>query len=315
MTAVAVDDGVRVDVTLTETPRIVPAIAVAVTDENGASAGPAVKLTSIAGHPNDSRRSPPASAARRSSSSARSRRTLTHRRLWHSAQLSLSDHFNKLDDFDQRSVDLDARVGARLSEEWRAGAIFKYYGVDSDQERHHAVAGQSRHVRELRRRHRVRQPRLVAGAVARAGSRRSMRCGRTGSGEYTTVDIDVRRYSPWRRARPIVATALRDAAVRRGRRRRPDLQRLRARRREHGARPRVRRAGAARTSSSATLEYRVLGRADAQLQRGRAQLLRRPRAGGVRRRRQRLERRPTVSRTASSAATASACVCTFRTST
>src|SRR5471032_16719 len=51
VTGAAEGDGVRVDVTLTETPRMIPAIAVAVTDENGASAGPAVKLTSIAGHP------------------------------------------------------------------------------------------------------------------------------------------------------------------------------------------------------------------------------------------------------------------------
>src|SRR3974390_2967439 len=38
LSAVAVDDGVRVDVMVTETPRIVPAVAVAVTDENGVSA-------------------------------------------------------------------------------------------------------------------------------------------------------------------------------------------------------------------------------------------------------------------------------------
>ena len=51
--AAAVEDGVRIDVTLTETPRFVPAVSVAVTDENGASAGPAVKMTSVKGHPYD----------------------------------------------------------------------------------------------------------------------------------------------------------------------------------------------------------------------------------------------------------------------
>ena len=47
VTSVAVDDGVRLDVTVTETRRIAVGIALAVTDENGASVGPALKMTSI----------------------------------------------------------------------------------------------------------------------------------------------------------------------------------------------------------------------------------------------------------------------------
>ena len=43
LTARVLGDGVQVDVTVTETLRILPSVAVAVTDENGASAGPAVK--------------------------------------------------------------------------------------------------------------------------------------------------------------------------------------------------------------------------------------------------------------------------------
>ena len=53
LTPVAVDAGVRVDVTVTETSRMAAGVALAVTDENGTSVGPALKMTSIAGHPLD----------------------------------------------------------------------------------------------------------------------------------------------------------------------------------------------------------------------------------------------------------------------
>ena len=48
VTAQAQGEGVLVDVALTETLRILPSVSIAVTDENGASAGPAVKML---GHP------------------------------------------------------------------------------------------------------------------------------------------------------------------------------------------------------------------------------------------------------------------------
>ena len=51
--AAPVEDGVRIDVTLNEVPHFIPAVALAVTDENGVSAGPALKMTSIKGHPYD----------------------------------------------------------------------------------------------------------------------------------------------------------------------------------------------------------------------------------------------------------------------
>ncbi len=41
------------DVTVTETSRMAAGIALAVTDEDGMSAGPALKMTSIARHPLD----------------------------------------------------------------------------------------------------------------------------------------------------------------------------------------------------------------------------------------------------------------------
>jgi hypothetical protein len=47
LTPAVVDDGVRVDVTVTETSRMAGGIALTVTDENGASVGPAVKMTRL----------------------------------------------------------------------------------------------------------------------------------------------------------------------------------------------------------------------------------------------------------------------------
>jgi outer membrane protein assembly factor BamA len=206
ITAVAVADGVRVDVTLTETPHIIPAVAIAVTDENGVSAGPAVKMTSIKGHPID------VGVTTRFGGETlgqfhETSQPMTNRRLWHDVHLSLSDHYNKLDDFNQRSVDFDSRVGARLSEEWRAGAIFKYYTTGSD------VSGLTLDpdnfdrffsygaVTEYDDRDSWREP--ARGWFASADAMYT-----TGSGQYATVDLDVRRYNPVARRQTIVTTAL-----------------------------------------------------------------------------------------------------------
>ena len=43
----------QVDVAVTETLRILPSLAVAVADENGASAGPAIRFLSIGGRPQE----------------------------------------------------------------------------------------------------------------------------------------------------------------------------------------------------------------------------------------------------------------------
>ena len=90
---------------MTETSRMAAGIALAVTDENGTSAGPALKMTSIAGHPLDlgviTRFGGETLVAFQEISPQ-----LTNRRLWHSASLSLSDRFNELEQFEQRSVDL-----------------------------------------------------------------------------------------------------------------------------------------------------------------------------------------------------------------
>jgi hypothetical protein len=166
VTAQALDDGVQVDVALTETLRILPAVSIAVTDENGASAGPAVKMLSIAGRPQEM------SATTRFGGETlfefnEASAPLRDRRLWHSVKLAGRDRFNKLDEFDERSLDSGCahwpsrirRVEERrdcpgLSRRQRPG-------------RHHPFPGQSRHVRKLRRHRRIRQPRFMAGAGTR----------------------------------------------------------------------------------------------------------------------------------------------------
>ena len=206
LTAVAVEDGVRVEVTLTETPRIVPAIAVAVTDENGVSAGPAVKLTSIAGHPFEvgvtTRFGGESFGEFREVSPQ-----LTNGRLWHSVKLSVSDHFNQLDQFDQQSVDLDARIGIRSSEQWRSGGIFKLYGVGSGQSGitlspdNHDSFYSAGGVTEYDTRDSWREP-------SRGWFNSIDGLWTTGSGQYSTLNVDVRRYQPVAARQTMVATAL-----------------------------------------------------------------------------------------------------------
>jgi outer membrane protein assembly factor BamA len=206
LTPVVVEDGVRMDVTLTETPRILPAIAVAVTDENGVSAGPAVKMTSIAGHPFDvgvTTRFGGETFGEFHEVSPQ----LTNRRLWHSAKLSVSDHFNKLNQFEQTSVDLDSRIGVRASGRWRHGGIFKFCNTGSDQDgitlspdnhdSFYSVGG----VTEYDDRDSWREP-------SRGWLNSVDALWTTGSGQYATLDVDVRRYQPVAVRQTMVATAL-----------------------------------------------------------------------------------------------------------
>lgn len=206
LTPVGVDDGVRIEVTVTEMPRIAPGIALAVTDENGTSGGPAMKLTSIAGHPVDlgviSRFGGETLVAVQEISPY-----VTNRRLWHSASLSYSDRFNELDQFEQRSVDLDARVGVRSSERWRTGAILKLYSVRSDvtgvtlSADNHDLFESVGGVTEYDDRNSFKEP-------SRGWFNSVDLLWTTGSGQYATLDVDVRRYQPVAARQVLVATAL-----------------------------------------------------------------------------------------------------------
>lgn len=206
LTARDLGDGVELDVTVTETLRLLPSVAVAVTDENGASAGPAVKMLSAGGRPREM------SATTRFGGETlvefnEVSAPLRGRLLWHSARLSARDRFNKLDAFDERSLDLDARIGARASEQWRSGAIFQVYRVGSD--RDGITLSPDRH-----------DTFVSLGAVTEYDSRDSWKepsrgwlnsvdaLWRTGSGSYTTIDVDVRRYQPVAPKQTIVATSL-----------------------------------------------------------------------------------------------------------
>jgi len=206
LTPVAVDDGVRVEVTVSETRRIAAGMALAVTDENGASLGPALKVTSVAGQPIDigviARFGGETLVAFQEISPQ-----LTNRRLWHSASVSLNDRFNELGRFSERSVDLDARIGVYSSERWRTGAIVKFYDVRSDvtgvtlspenRDSFESIGG----VTEYDNRNSFREP--TRGWFTSVDA-----LWTTGSGRYATLDLDVRRYQPLARRQVIVATAL-----------------------------------------------------------------------------------------------------------
>ena len=206
VTARALDDGVEVDVALTETLRILPSVSIAVTDANGASAGPAVKMLSIAGRPQEmsgTTRFGGETLFEFNEASA----PLRDRRLWHSVKLAGRDRFNKLDEFDERSLDLDARIGRRGSEEWKSGAIVQVYRVGSDQDG--ITLSPDNH-----------DTFVSFGGVTEYDSRDSWReptrgwwnsvdaLWRTGTGEYATFDVDLRRYQPVAAHQTIVATTL-----------------------------------------------------------------------------------------------------------
>ena len=206
LTASALGDGVQIEVLLTETLRILPSVAVAVTDQNGASVGPAVKMLSVRGHPHE------ISAMMRfggeTLAEIKEVSPLLHdRRLWHSAKLSLRERFNKLDEFDERSLDLDARVGLRASEPWKIGAIFQVYRVGSDIDGitldpdNHDTFVTFGGVAEYDTRDRWREP-------SRGWWNSFDALWRTGSGQYATVNVDVRRYQPVATRQTLVATAL-----------------------------------------------------------------------------------------------------------
>jgi outer membrane protein assembly factor BamA len=192
LTPTQVGDAVHVNVTVVETLRVLPAISIAVTDEDGASAGPALKLLSVRGHPYDI-----SLTARFGGSTlfefSEASPKLTKTPLWHSAKLALRDRFNKLEEFNERSLDLDTRAGLRRSERFDIGAMFQVYRVSSDEA---GVTISPEGVDTL----------VSAGAIAEYDGRNSRQdpsqgwwssadaLWRTGTGGYATLDIDVRRY-------------------------------------------------------------------------------------------------------------------------
>jgi outer membrane protein assembly factor BamA len=201
-----VSDGVEVAVTTVETPRLFPALSLAITDESGVSVGPAVKLVNIAGRPIDvgivsqfggntvlafSETSP----------------LFTHRRLWHSASLALRDRTNRLESFRERSLDLDARAGVHGGNTWQLGGIFQLYNVYAD-DSSVTLSGEDR------------DSFPGFGGVFIQDTRNSLTTPRrgwwntvdvvkhVGSGTYTTLNLDLRRYQPVTGRQSLVTTVL-----------------------------------------------------------------------------------------------------------
>ena len=109
LTPVAVGDALQLNVTVVETLRVLPALSLAVTDEDGFSIGPSLKLLSRRGRPHE------ISALARFGGStlfefSETSPELTRARLWHSAKVALRDRYNKLNEFDERSIDFDSRA-------------------------------------------------------------------------------------------------------------------------------------------------------------------------------------------------------------
>ena len=206
VTPVDAGDALHVNVVVVETLRVLPILSLAVTDENGVSAGPALKLLSVHGHPHEiSITARFGGSTLFEFSEVSPERTQTP--FWHSARLTLRERYNKLDEFDERSIDLDSRAGFWTSERFKAGGMFQLYQVRSDQS---DITLSPDNVDTL----------VSVGAVADydgRDSRRETRHGwwnsadalwRMGTGGYATLDVDLRRYQRLAHRHGLVATSL-----------------------------------------------------------------------------------------------------------
>ena len=206
MTPVVTGDALSVNVDVVETLRVLPAVSIAVTDENGTSVGPAVKLLSVRGHPHEV-----SLTARFGGSTlfefSETSPELTHSPLWHSSKLALRERYNKLDEFNESSIDLDTRIGLRTSERFKAGAMVQLYQVRADQS---GVTLSSDDVDTI----------WSAGAVADYDTRNSRQdasngwwnsadaAWKMGTGGFASMNIDARRYQQLARQHVLVATSL-----------------------------------------------------------------------------------------------------------
>lgn len=187
-------DGVRLTVSVVETLRVLPAIAIAVTDADGVSAGPTIRLLSVRGRPHEV-----SMTARFGGSTLVEFKEVSpflyNRRLWHLLRTTFEDRHNDLDEFGQQSVEVDGQIGARLSERSKLGALFNMYTVGSD------VDGKTLSSSN-------RDWFVGAGALYEYDSRdlptnptrgwwnSADVLWRGGSGSYATMNLDARRYQP-----------------------------------------------------------------------------------------------------------------------
>ena len=206
ITPVQVDTGVRLDIAVTETLRILPAVSIGVSDASGTSIGPALKVLSVAGHPHE------VSASVRFGGEglvelSETSPFLTNRRLWYSNKLQIRDRQNNLDHFTEHSLDFDSRVGMRGSEAWKTGFIFQSYHLQSVE---NGITLSPDNTDLF----------VGFGGVYDYDTRDSWTTPtrgwwnsidaiwHVGEGDYGTFDVDVRRYQPLTARQTLVATAL-----------------------------------------------------------------------------------------------------------
>ena len=206
MTPVTTGGELTLNVVVVETLRVLPAVSIAVTDENGTSAGPVVKLLSVRGHPHEV-----SLTARFGGSTlfefSETSPELTHSPLWHSSKLAFRERYNKLDEFNENSIDLDTRIGVRTSERFKVGAMVQLYQVRADQS---GVTLSPDDVDTI----------WSAGAVGDFDTRNSRQdpsngwwnsadaAWKMGTGGFASINIDARRYQQLARQHVLVATSL-----------------------------------------------------------------------------------------------------------
>jgi len=201
---VEVETGVRLEISVIETLRILPAVSIGVSDASGTSIGPALKVLSIAGHPHE------VSASVRFGGEglvelAETSPFLTNRSLWYSNKLQIRDRENSLDNFTEHSLDFDSRLGRRGSEAWKTGFLFQAYHLQSVESGHTLSPDHS----DLF---------VGFGGVYEYDTRDSWTTPtrgwwnsvdavwHAGEGDYGTVNFDIRRYQPLTSNQTFVAT-------------------------------------------------------------------------------------------------------------
>ena len=199
-------DGVRLTIAVVETLRVLPAVSIAISDADGVSAGPTVRLLSVRGVPHEM-----SATARFGGSTLVEFKEVSpflyKRRLWHLLRLTYEDRHNSLDDFDQTSVETDGQLGVRLSPRSKVGALFNMFTVASD------VPGKTLSSSN-------RDWFLSSGALFEYDSRNFPTnptrgwwtsvdfVWRGGSGSYVTLNLDGRRYQPLSDRQVLVASTL-----------------------------------------------------------------------------------------------------------
>ncbi len=172
-----------VNVVVVETLRVLPALSIAVTDENGTSAGPAVKFLSVRGHPHEV-----SLTARFGGSTlfefSETSPELTHSPFWHSSKLAFRERYNKLDEFNEtldRSRYANRPANVRAIQDRRDGPVVPGAG---DQSGVTLSPDDVDTIVERRRRRRLRQPQLAAGPVERM-----VELGRCGCGGWAPAAL------------------------------------------------------------------------------------------------------------------------------